>query len=88
MSGLTLPRTDKYVNAPVSVKVTSVFTSISLASLSLIFTFQVLQSVINDLDLLLDYRQALREVIVLRDTVFKLLQAVVRKLRADEDTTK
>jgi hypothetical protein len=80
MSGLTLPRTDKYVNAPVSVKVTSVFTSINLAMRSLIFMFEILQSVINHLDLLLDNRQALREVIVLRDTVFKLLQAVVRKL--------
>ena len=58
----------------------------SLAVRSLIFMLQVLQSVIDDLDLLLDDGQPLGEMIVLCDAVFELMQAVVHGLRADKYT--
>jgi hypothetical protein len=41
--------------------------------------FQILQSVIYDLYLLLNHWHTVREVIMLRDSVLKLLQTVIRK---------
>lgn len=50
-----------------------------------VFMLQILNSVIDDLDLLLDHGHSHREIIVLRDAAFELFDPVRRQLRAYKD---
>lgn len=76
-------------NTAVSVSVTMDFTLISRSIFSLICTpFQTVDISEGGLDLLLQNGKTHGEMIMLCNTFFELLDAVIRELRADEDTAK
>ena len=89
-SGDTLPLSDRTANTAVKISVTIDLTSISFARflIIMVFTLQIFKPVVYNLDLFVDNRNFLGELIMLVNFLFKLFNTVTCHFGRYKYTTK